>query len=1269
METSKQTIIPQAKLKIHDEIVDCFIDTGSSICLIKKSLAIHFINKFNLRVRSSNKILKNVSNEIVENNGTINLTVTIKSNKIITHTFFIVEEHSHFSGGALIGTDFLSRNGAIINLGKNQHIKLMGIKHPIHSINKSSPQIYSINDDKINNDKCNGYAIKNECVPSYHAKLITIKINDNNLNNKTIVASSDPSHYQDLIIPRTLSIVKNNQISLVAINNTEYAINIRTNNIICKIELADYETANGGTSNYDVADSEYINKLSTHEESSNDQMNDRMHSFNETDFEKIINDTDLSHLKNDEQLRLTNLLYKYHNAIAVDDDIGRANFTEQEIFIKENEPPIYCAQYRIPYAARKIVDEQVQKLLKQGVIEPSKSPWSAPILLVKKNKSNEYRFCVDFRKLNSIVKKDTFPLPRTDDILEQLKGASIFTTLDFKNSFHQIPLAKGSREYTAFRTISGSYQFQSVPQGLNISSAAFQRACNIAFSRQLGKFMYCYIDDIVIHSESFEEHLQHLEEVLKQIEMCGFKIGINKCQFAKDSVKYLGHIVNRHGIQVDNEKTAAIEKCDRPRTAKQARSFLGAAGYYRKFIRNFAGIAAPLTNLTKKNQRFKWTPECQRAFQELKEKLISAPVLAYPDNQKPYTIHTDASDNAVGAVLNQYNESTNSEQPIAYFSRKLKETELKYSVSEKEALAIYEAVKYFKPYVWLQTFKIITDHSALKFLLKNKNTVPRISRWALFLSDFDYEIEYKQGKSHFVPDYLSRSTEQQETIFALHVDDSPEDTLQLDKETIQREQSADPSLRLIISYIKDATGKPPKTDRTSSLDEFFIEDDILYRIPRLRNKFTKVSQQTVIPKSLIKSALKYIHDSDIAAHQGFLRSLHRARDNFFWTNMIRDVKEYVKCCMQCQKRKWQGRETGELGEFPEINFPLDRIGVDLIELPTSYNGNKYALTIIDAFTKYVSAYALPNKNAETITQAMTEYICENSVPKEIVADRGSEFINDLFKRTCELLNSKNRYTTAYHPMANGLTEKTNSTIKKALSNLCENDKFTWDAQLKFATLAINTAVQTSINEIPFFLFHGRDARLPFNNIINTQAPINYAEEDFKVEMSLRLHKAFQQVKEFAKIAKEKSAKYYNRKATKCLITEGDMVLLSNDTHKTENPTAWPTKFIGPYRVLSRKKNNFTIRGIYADTKVQTVHINRLKLAHLLPNNAYPFNNAERREHEITEPNAGTMNVVPQNQHVEPAREISEEAPQSTTEQEKQHAEKGIEKRYNLRKRR
>ena len=382
-----------------------------------------------------------------------------------------------------------------------------------------------------------------------------------------------------------------------------------------------------------------------------------------------------------------------------------------------------------------------------------------------------------------------FPLPRVDDILENLRDSSVFTTLDMKNSFHQIELDEGSRDYTAFRTMSGSYRFKRSPQGLSTSPAAYQRACNLAFHDQLGKFLFSYIDDIVIYSKNFQEHLKHLSKILGRIEMTGFKLGLQKCQFAAPSIKYLGHVVDRSGIHVDKDKVKAISEMMPPTNVKMVRSFLGACGYYRKFIKDYSKIAAPLTELTKKGRRFKWTESCQDAFDCLKSKLTSAPVLAFPDYNRQFILHCDASNVAIGGVLNQVFES--GERPVGYFSRKLRGTEVNYSITEREALAIFESVKFFTPYLYLNKFTIVTDHAALKFIFKNKNTVPRISRWAMYLADFDYEILYKTGKEHFVPDLLSRNELEgdlnEEVVCVVE-----EAVQKIDSETLRKEIKADP---------------------------------------------------------------------------------------------------------------------------------------------------------------------------------------------------------------------------------------------------------------------------------------------------------------------------------------------------------------------------------------------------------------------------------------------------------------------------------------------
>ena len=340
----------------------------------------------------------------------------------------------------------------------------------------------------------------------------------------------------------------------------------------------------------------------------------------------------------------------------------------------------------------------------------------------------------------------------------------------------------------------------------------------------------------------------------------------------------------------------------------------------------------------------------------------------------------------------------------------------------------------------------------------------------MYLADFDYEILYKTGKEHFVPDLLSRNELEgdlnEEVVCVLE-----EAVQKIDSETLRKEIKADPVWGKMFRYLSGEDVRAPKRCDPS---EFFIDDNILYRVPKVKNE-NRINYQIVIPHTLVNHSLELSHDSEIAAHSGVLRTLKRSRLHFFWLNQTRDVMNYVKSCLPCQKRKWQGQGTAPLGSFPAVSHPLKRVGVDLIEMTPSYEGNKYILTVIDHFSRYVSAYPLPNKTSQTVTEVMFRFVCDNSVPREVVSDRGTEFNNELFKKVCENLKAKNKFTTSYHPMANGAKEKANSTIKKTLSHLSEEDRFCWDKQVSLTCLAINTSYQSSIKEIPFFIHHGRDS--------------------------------------------------------------------------------------------------------------------------------------------------------------------------------------------------
>ena len=419
-----------------------------------------------------------------------------------------------------------------------------------------------------------------------------------------------------------------------------------------------------------------------------------------------------------------------------------------------NHPPIRQRPYRIPLSKRKAVEVEIEKMLSEGVIRPSKSSWASPITLVPK-KDGSIRFCVDYRKVNAITRKDAHPLPHIQDIFDSLSGAKIFSTLDLKSGYWQIPMHPEAIEKTAFVCHRGLFEFTRMPFGLANAPAEFQRTMQTVLGKMLGRFAMVYLDDIVVYSKNEREHREHINLICDALEENGLKLKPSKCEFNKSSVELLGYIVSAEGITCNPQKTEVIAKLSQPQTVKDVRSFLGMAGYYRQCVPNFAKVAAPLVSLTRKHARFAWGREQQEAFDALKSLLVSSKVMAHPDTHKPYKLYTDACDYAVGAILVQVDDQ-GIERPIQYVSKQLSGAQLNWATIEKEAYAVVHALTKLRPYLYGSQFTIYTDHKPLKslFLSEVKNT--KIQRWSVLIAEYGAPIEYRKGAHNIRADMLSR---------------------------------------------------------------------------------------------------------------------------------------------------------------------------------------------------------------------------------------------------------------------------------------------------------------------------------------------------------------------------------------------------------------------------------------------------------------------------------------------------------------------------------
>lgn len=847
-------------------------------------------------------------------------------------------------------------------------------------------------------------------------------------------------------------------------------------------------------------------------------------------------------LTSEQQEKLNNLTDHYFSLMG--NKLGCTGLVSHKIEVVSE--PIKQRPYRVSPAIQQKIDEEVELMLENDIIEPSTSAWSSPVLLVPK-KDGSYRFCIDFRKLNKVTKKDAYPLPFISSILDKLRDTLYLSSLDIKSAYWQVPVAQESREYTAFSVPGrGLYHFKRMPFGLTNAPATWQRLVDQVLGPELEPNVFVYLDDVIVVSNSFERHLEILDTIFKKFRNAGLTLSKEKCTFCKPELRYLGYVVGSNGLHVDPDKIKAILDIPTPKTVAEVRRIIGTASWYRRFIASFSTIIAPLVALLRKGKTWSWNEDCESAFQAIKDSLVSAPILSCPDFTLPFTVQTDASAYGIGAVLSQ-KKPTGEEHVICYISRSLTRQERNYSVTERECLAVIYAVEKLRPYLEGYAFTVITDHHSLLWLNNLKEPTGRLARWAVRLQQFSFEIIHRKGKDHVVPDLLSRAV--------------PE-IASLKPKTITGDKWFD-NLR---NKVKQTPLRYP---------QWRIDKDRLFKY--VSDTYSDLRGgtycwKTVLSKPERLQVIRDNHDSTKACHAGIYKTFERVKSSYYWPKMRADVAKYVNSCKVCVATKViQKPPAGMLGKHPEATRPWQIISCDLCgPLPRSSQGYRFIFAVQDCFSKFVLLFPLRTATASAITRIMEDHVfLMFSVPQHIICDNGVQFKSREFANLCSDYFVNILFTPYYHPQANPI-ERVNRVIKTMLSCYVAQNQRQWCKLLPKVACAIRTATHEVLKLTPFFVNFGREHVISGNQYEEPQIPdANPKNPTEKAEL---LKAIFKDVRQRLDKAHERSKTTYNLRHRPVQFNEGDKVYRKN--HVLSDAANYITaklaeKYVGPFTILKK----------------------------------------------------------------------------------------------------
>lgn len=1224
---------PVVPVHINGHVVNCLVDTGSQVTLLSKSLCDELFGAQELPdTKAPWLTLRGANGLDIPYVGYMVADFHVRGVQVPEKGAVIVKDQCLGAHRALLGMNviaacwealFKDHQSSTAQTRRTADSKKWDhVFADCHRIQSSQAQMEQEDTARV---ACQ-YAIS---IPPRSEAMVLARVPVRNYGPENWVLVEPHGDCANVEVARTLATVRRGRVPVRVRNTLPYPVYLHRRQGLARVTAVGLEQIQGGRDlHFDQVAEAVVEVGIMHVGRGDDQPSETLPSHMQGD--SLSGEA----LEEEQTRQLRQLLARWHHIFSThDEDYGCTDVIQHRIPTGDAAP--IRERYRpVPPTLYHEVRALLRGMLEGGIIRESSSPWAAGIVLVQK-KSGAWRFCVDYRKLNQVTKKDAFPLPRIEDSLTSLTRAAWYSTLDLASGYWQVRVDEEDREKTAFTTPFGLFEWERMPFGLCNAPATFQRLMQRCLNGQLVDSTLVYLDDVIVFSPDFASHLKHLEEVFQAMEKYGLKLRPEKCQLLRRQVKFLGHCVSYQGVAPDPDKVTAVQHFLTPKTVRHVRAFLGFVGYYRRFIKNFSKIAKPLNALLAgtgrprrhTSPRITWSPECEEAFQQLKAELLQAPILAYADFTQPFLLYTDASNSGLGAVLAQKQEGV--EKVIAYASRSLHPAERNdsnYSSFKLELLAMKWALsEKFKDYLWGAKVTIVTDNNPLVHLQTARLGAVE-QRWVQQLANYDYQIQYRPGREHTNADVLSRyptteaetsapvtPPEEQLLVAAVEAPGAQVEAVPVswgwDPCRWKELQGQDQDLLVVREYLQRRALPPAKVrKRLSSAGrrllshwaKLSLREGVICRTVLDSTTHAQLIQ-LVVPPHQTAPLLRAYHSQ--LGHQGQERTLSLLRRNFFWAGMEDSIATFRRDCERCLLFK--AKQDGRAPLVPVVpRAPLHILAMDYLSLSRPTDRFQNILVVTDLFTKYSWAIPTLDQTAATTARALWSTVFQAfGCPEVLHSDQGPAFESRVIKELCQLYGCQKTRTTPYHPQGNGQCERFNQTLLSLLGTLETEQQNRWVEHLPTLLQAYNNSVHSTTGYAPTYLMFGRHVRLPADLLTGTVGNnVELSQTEWVAQHHQKLHYAYDRVTAHLQRAAAKNKGQYDRAAKEAPLLPGERVLVWDNRRQGKGKLSdrWePT----PHVVVRRQQPDrpvYTVRPEGQQGPERVLHRNLLRPCRNLP---------------------------------------------------------------------